>query len=184
MSSRAVACVVALAAIPVVAGGADAAAAPYDFAVGSGKNRLAELGGPVQLEVSAHVGADGEPTGHVRSYGNLFAPLPGGDFQAEGEVTCLRVVAKPDRSGWYASIKYRFKNTSGSLAPPEGGGVEVYIEDNGPPVGGQPVDANATSAPQPAELFDPAADQCSDPALAGQPFNPVDQGDYTVRSAG
>lgn len=163
---------------------AQAGAQGNELAVGSAKNRLADVAGPVQLEVSAHRRPDGTISGHVRGSGDLFAPFPGGDFRTQGPVTCLRIEPKPDGSGFRASIKYSFKNTRGSLAPPEGGGVEVYIEDNGNPARGQAVDANGTGPPQPAELFDPLADQCSDPNLAGQPFNPVDQGNYTIRATG
>jgi hypothetical protein len=160
------------------------AGSPSDFAVGSAKNRLAEFTPfPFQLEVSAHKRSESDTTGHVRGSGEL----PIGEFRVEGEVTCLRVESKPPLEaaltgpGYRASIKYRFKNTSGSAAPPENGGVEVYIEDNGRPVNGDPVDANGTGAPLPPGAFEAANPRaCSDPNVAGQPYNPVDQGDYTV----
>ncbi|HEV3000922.1 MAG TPA: hypothetical protein VGW75_09315 [Solirubrobacteraceae bacterium] len=55
----------------------------------------------------------------------------------------------------------------------------MFVEDNGHPRDGQPVDANATLLPLPPELSEPAA--CDDPNVAGQPYNPLDQGDYTLR---
>jgi hypothetical protein len=163
------------------AGTGEAAASDFELATGYAQNRLAEVGGPVDLGVAAYH-RQGEPAhGHARGSGVLF---PGGDFQVEGPVTCLRVEPKPalEGPGWRASIKYRFHRTSGSAAPQEGGGVEVFIEDNGHAVHGQPVDKNGTGPPlDPAsfELTDPS--QCDDPNLAGQPYNPVDRGDYTLR---
>ena len=86
-------------------------------------------------------------------------------------MTCLKVV------GNRATIKYRFKSTHGSGAPPAGWGVQVFVEDNGAPGHGTP-DGNATDAPLPPELFDPQADRCE---LPRGPFNPVDSGNYVVR---
>jgi hypothetical protein len=92
-------------------------------------------------------------------------PKPGGD---------------PTGPGTRASIKYHFKHSSGPAAPPQDGGVEVYIEDNGDPQNGQPVDGNGTGPPMPPELFKPTAHICSDPNVAGQPYNPIDSGNYVV----
>jgi hypothetical protein len=158
----------------------------YEFAVGSAKNRLAQVGGPVSLEVAAFRRIGGPTWGYARGSGDLLAPLPGGDFQVQGEVTCLRVEPKPvvEGPGYRASIKYRFRRTSGSAAPQVGGGVEVFVEDNGRPVNGQPVDGNATGPPLPPQAFEASQPRvCDDPNVAGQPYNPVDQGDYTVRDA-
>ncbi|MFL5910391.1 MAG: hypothetical protein ACJ768_07495 [Gaiellaceae bacterium] len=159
--------------------------AAHDFAVGTAKNNLAEFSqAPVQLEVSAHRESATVVTGHVRGYGDLNGDLAGGDFNVVGHVTCLRVDPKPDAAvtgpGARASIKYVVDNSSGPLAPPIGSVVEVFVEDNGPPRGGTPVDANATLLPEPPELSD--ARQCDDPLL-GEPYNPVDQGDYVVNDA-
>ena len=64
----------------------------------------------------------------------------------------------------------QLQDRSGPAAPPPGG-VEVYIEDNGHPENGQPVDANGTGSPQIAEpLFEATADVCSDPNIPGQPI--------------
>ena len=149
-----------------------------ELAVGSGDNRLAEVGPPVSLTVAAHRSSDGRVVGHARGSGELF---PGGTFQVEGEVTCLRVEPKLGGGGLRASIKYRFHRSAGSAAPPQGGGVEVFVEDNGQPVGGDPVDANATGPPLDPVAFE-ASDpsDCDDPNVAGQPYNPVDSGDYTL----
>ena len=165
--------------------GADAA---HDFAVGSAKNMIGEFSqSPVQLEVSAHRLSPTEVTGHVRGYGDLNGDLEGGDFNVVGHVTCLRVPPKPPPEalltgpGTRAAIKYVVDNSSGPLAPPVGWVTEVFVEDNGPPRGGQPVDANATLLPEPPELSDARA--CDDPNVAGQPYNPVDQGDYVVHDS-
>lgn len=167
-----------------VAAQAAGAAGPHDFAVGSAKNRLAEFTQfPVQLEVSAHRLSAVEVTGHVRGSGDLNGDLPGGDFKVVGHVTCLRVEPKPLpeallKPGNRASIKYVVDNSSGSLAPPVGWVTEVFVEDNGNPRNGHPVDANSTLFPAPPQLSD--ARTCDDPNVAGQPYNPVDQGDYRV----
>ena len=98
---------------------------------------------------------------------------PGGEFEVQGPVTCLRV------AGNKAAIKYRFDQASGSAAPFKGGGVEVFVEDNGKSRDGHPVDANAAGSPQAAGEFDAAATQCDDPNLA--PYDTVESGDYTVK---
>jgi hypothetical protein len=159
----------------------------HDFAVGSAKNRAGEFTTfPFQLEVSAHSRSATDVSGHVRGSGDLTGDLPLGDFKVEGEVTCLRVEPKPALDptgpGTRASIKYRFKDTSGSFAPPEGGGVEVYIEDNGDPRNGQPVDGNGTGVPLGAEEFEASdPEECSNPNLPpAVPYNPIDSGNYVV----
>ncbi len=158
---------------------------PHDYAVGTGKNHLAEFtDAPVQLEVSAHRLSPLEVTGHVRGSGDLNGGLAGGDFQVVGHVTCLRVEPKPapeallTGAGDRAAIKYVVDNSSGPLAPPIGWVIEVFVEDNGNPEEGKPVDANSTLLPTPPELSN--ARTCDDPNVAGQPYNPLDQGDYRV----
>ena len=172
-------------ALGIACGGSPAAAEPREpaneqrFVAGSAKNRFAEFGGPVQLEVSAHLHRNGTVTGHARGSGTLVESLPGTAFRVAGEVTCVRIV--PNLTGGaYASVKYRYRSASPPLE--EGGGVEVYIEDNGHPVGGRPVDANGTGPPMSRAAFEASdPEQCSDPLLAGQPYNPVDQGNYVIR---
>jgi hypothetical protein len=161
------------------------AAGPHDFAVGTAKNKLGEFSqSPVQLEVSAHRLSELEVTGHVRGSGDLNGDLAGGDFQVVGHVTCLRVEPKPAAEvlltgpGARAAIKYVVDNSSGPMAPPVGWVTEVFVEDNGNPQNGHPVDANSTLLPEPPQVSD--AKQCDDPNVAGQPYNPVDQGDYRV----
>jgi hypothetical protein len=166
---------------------ASAAGGPHDFAVGSAKNRAAEFSqSPFQLEVSAHRLSDTEVTGHVRGSGDLTGDLPSGEFTVEGHVTCLRVEPKPAPEalvtgpGTRAAIKYVVDNSNGSFAPPQGWVIEVFVEDNGHPRNGQPVDGNATLLPVPPDVSDPRT--CDDPNVAGQPYNPVDQGDYVVHA--
>jgi len=143
---------------------------PRDFAVGAAKNTFV-TGTPNHLMVSAH-GLGPDVTGHVRAKGDLL-----GQFTLEGEVTCLRV------EGNRAALKYRFKHASGSAAPFEGGGIQVFIEDNGEPRGGQSVDRNTFDPPQPAGVFDTNANQCDDPTLRAD-YDPVDSGNYTVHDGG
>jgi hypothetical protein len=125
------------------------------------------------LNVAAHSDASGlNPRGQVEADGTTGLPM--GAFHVEGPVTCLRV------DGNKAAIKYRFDQATGSAAPFKGGGVEVFVEDNGPPRDGQPVDANASNPPQTADEFrlnDPS--QCDDPNTAS--YDTVTSGNYTVR---
>jgi hypothetical protein len=171
----------AICAVAVSSSGASAGNGNGDhveFAVGSAKNRFAEVGGPNELMVAAVRHANGTVTGYARGSGEIF---PGGTFQVAGEVTCLRVEPKLEGNGYRASVKYRFRSSSGSAAPPQGGGVEVFIEDNGPPRGGQPVDGNGTGPPMDQATFEATnPHECDDPNVAGQPYNPVDQGNYTI----
>jgi hypothetical protein len=95
-------------------------------------------------------------------------------FSVKGRVTCLRVV------GAYAAIKYRFDDAEGSLADYKGGGVQVFVKDNGKPQDGKPVDANGTDLPQRKDDFEPSKSRCDDPTLRPD-YNPVDSGDYVVR---
>jgi hypothetical protein len=82
-----------------------------------------------------------------------------------------------------ASIKYRFRRASGPGAPPQGGGVQVYIEDNGKPQSGNPVDRVATEPPEPPDVFDAAAGVCTDPTL-NPAWTPLESGDFDVYDAG
>lgn len=163
---------------PAWASHGGAPAGGRDFAVGSAQNMLVEVSPyPVQLSLAAHAFDAELPTlgglfgaadvsGHAVGAGEL----PTGAFHVEGQVTCLKVV------GNRATVKYRFKTTRGPGAPPPGWGVQVFVEDNGPPSSGTP-DANATDAPLPPQLFEPQADRCE---LPRGPYNPVDAGGYVV----
>jgi hypothetical protein len=148
-----------------------------DFASGSGSNEFLIVVGEAQLSGDARSGPAGEdPTGHIRAQGD-----PDGDagpmepFELEGEVTCLRV------SGTRAAIKYRFKHAAGSAAPFAGGGVEIFLEDNGDPVGGLAVDGASFDPPQPAGVFEPAATQCDDPSLRS--YDQIQSGNFVVHDA-
>ena len=168
----------ALAMAAAVGGGAVVGTAagdtPGDLAFGTAVNQFPTPAGPGsdQLSVSARSGPAGEnPRGNVHAVGTSGAP--GGEFEVSGPVTCLRV------EGNKAAIKYRFDQASGSAAPFLGGGVEVFVEDNGKPRDNRPVDANAAGSPQAAGEFDVAATQCDDPNLA--PYDTVQSGDYIVK---
>ena len=169
----------ALAISAIVSGGALVSSAagdqPTDLTFGTATNQFPTPAGPGsdELSVSAHSGPAGEnPGGTVHAIGTSGAP--NGAFEVSGPVTCLRV------QGNKAAIKYRFDQATGSAAPFLGGGVEVFIEDNGKPRNDQPpVDANAAGSPQVAAEFAAAATQCDDPNLA--PYDTVESGDYTVK---
>jgi|SRR4051794_23056813 len=173
---------VVLAAIAVSAGAlagglgapAEAADGPGDLATGSAFNQFPTPAGPgfAHLSVAAHSDASGDdPHGNVHASGTLGGPM--GEFEVQGPVTCLRV------DGNRAAIKYRFNKATGSAAPFEGGGVEVFVEDNGEPRRGQPVDATASLPPEPAGVFDTNAAQCDDPNSAA--YDTVTSGNYVVR---
>jgi hypothetical protein len=168
--------VMGMSAVLPAAAGSDP---PRDFAVGSAVNTFTPAGGPNHVSGAAHsdsLGAD--PTGHIRARGDLDGEGPLEPFTFEGEVTCLRV------EGNRAAIKYRFKHATGSGAPLEGGGVQIFAEDNGEPRRGQAVDAGAFDPPEPAGVFDAAGRDrmCSDPRLR-QDYDPIDSGNLTVRDA-
>jgi hypothetical protein len=149
---------------------------PREFAVGAAKNTFFQAFGPNHLMVSAHRDpAGGRLTGHVRAKGDLDGPGPLEPFAFEGEVSCVRV--EENR----AAIKYRFKHAQGSGEPFEGGGVQVFIEDNGEP-GQDPPDANTFDPPQIEEEFETNAMACDDPRPR-QDYDPVDSGNYTVHDA-
>jgi hypothetical protein len=114
-----------------------------------------ETGGPLELTVNAR-GEGPLAKGDVTGSGDYV-----GAFQVDGPVTCMPVV------GNRASIKYRFRHASGPGAPPQNGGVQVYIEDNGQPQNGVPVDRVATEPPQPPATFDAAAGICTTVRDAG-----------------
>jgi hypothetical protein len=130
---------------------------PRDFAVGSGKNTFFMFGGPAHLMVAAHGNPGEEPTGHVRAKGDVDGDGPVfEEFKLEGEVTCLRVEDNQ------AAIKYRFKHATGFPPPFEGGGVQIFLEDNR--ARGMP-DGTTFDFPQPFPVFDATASLCDDPGL-------------------
>jgi hypothetical protein len=95
-------------------------------------------------------------------------------FSLEGEVTCITVTGKK------AAIKYRFKHAEGSAADFEGGGVQIFLEDNGDPRNGVAVDKSAFDPPQFAGQFDLAAAQCDDPA--SRVYDQIESGNFVVQS--
>jgi hypothetical protein len=148
-----------------------------DFAIGAGSNQFA-LGavgeaGFVLTATSDPFGA--HPSGYVVSRGDPDGPGAMEPFSARGEVTCLRVDANR------ATIKWRLERATGSAAPFEGGGVQSFVEDNGRPRFGRPVDAAATDPPQPPATFGPAAGLCESPH--GRVYDRLDHGDVTVHDA-
>jgi hypothetical protein len=176
-SRRATLAATTLTAGALVAGmGGAAAAGSGDLASGSALNQFPTPAGPgfTRLSVAAHSNAGGlDPRGNVHAKGTTGTPM--GAFEVHGPVTCLRV------DGNRAAIKYRFSRATGSAAPFLGGGVEVFVEDNGEPRGGQPVDANAFRPPEPAAAFDTNAAQCDDPNSAT--YDTVTSGNYVVRGS-
>ena len=122
-------------------GGASTSNAPQDFVVGGGENN--PLATPINhFAISAHSGPNGEnPWGEAHFLNTTTGP-PQERFN--GPVVCLRV------SGNIASIIMRFRNTANQ--PARFVGDLMFVQDNGDPVNGQPVDQvrnmRLTSIPQ------------------------------------
>jgi hypothetical protein len=155
----------------------DQGGGPRDFAVGSGSNQFLIAVGDARLSVAAHSDASGgDPTGHVRAKGDPDGAGPMEPFKLEGEVTCVEV------RGNRAAIKYRFKHAEGSAEPFEGGGVQIFVEDNGKPSGGEAVDRTTFDPPQTSGVFDLNASQCDDPdSRLG--YDQIESGNFTVHDA-
>lgn len=168
-------------ALAVVPAGAAASHQPsggsqHDFTAGGGSNEFA-TGGPGHLRIGAQSDRDGsDPHGHVQARGDLDGDGPTEPFAFEGEVTCLRV------EGNRSAIKYRFKHAFGSGAPFQDGGIQVFIEDNGPPRGGEPVDRSTFDEPEPMGVFDARAAQCDDPNDR-LTYERIDSGNFVVHDA-
>jgi hypothetical protein len=167
-------CVVALPSVGFASHGQGGA---RDLASGSGTNQFLFAIGDAHLSTSAHsdpLGAD--PTGHVRAQGDPDGAGPMEPFKLEGEVTCLEV------SGNRAAVKYEFKHAQGSAAPFEGGGVQIFIEDNGTPSEGQAVDRTTFDPPQQAGVFDLTSSVCDNPnSRVG--YDGIESGDFKVHDA-
>src|SRR4051794_38496412 len=131
MRGRAI-CVAAISAALFSVLGGIAFGASKSSVAGSGTGHFAETGGPFSLSVNGR-GEGPLAQGYARGSG-VYVDY----FEVEGPITCVRV------EGNRASVKYRFKRASGPGAPPQDGGVQVYIEDNGKPTGGRPVDRVAS----------------------------------------
>ena len=163
---------IATTASAVVLGGPAAALAvpAKDRVEGSATNQYptpAGLGSS-RLTIRARTDASGLASGTATGEGTPTG-TPEAAFRVSGVVTCVRV------SGNRASIKYRFDEASGSAAALQGGGIEVYVEDNR----GHTADANAFDPPQPPGAFNAAATQCDDPNTAT--YDTVESGGYKVR---
>ncbi len=143
-----------------------ASPAQADKAVGGGTNGFFQIGG------AAHSGPLGEdPRGYIsaRSRPNGGFPVP---FRFGGEVTCLRV------EGHRASIKYRFDHADNPLLV--GGGIQIFVEDNGEPRQGQSVDQAAFREPLTQEAFEASIPSfCEPPDTAT--YLPQEEGNFVVR---
>jgi hypothetical protein len=152
----------------------DSGGGPRDFAVGGGGNTS-----PFPNQVGFAAQAD-PVTGHFRAKGDLDGDGPMGPFALEGEVTCLLVAPSLlDGQATRASIRYRFKHAEGSAEGLEGGGIQVFVEDRGEPVGGQPVDGAAFREFVPPGAF--VATACQDPNSTL--YDPIEWGNITVHDA-
>jgi hypothetical protein len=181
---------------------------PRDFTVGGGWFSL-PTGGSVHIAFAAHIGGPGfegllpsgddlllfqdfagaaedvgqmtqvgeGATGHETATGDLDGTGPLPPFRQQGPVTCLTVV------GNRASFFYEFEHAEPSEL--EGGGIQVYVEDNGPPVNGQTVDGITFDPPIPGPpagmppLAGPTV--CPPPRLAG--YVQGDSGNIIVHDA-
>lgn len=161
----------AIAAVFVAVGAGSATAARQSSVSGSGTGHFAETGGPFSLSISGR-GEGPLAQGYARGSGSYVDA-----FEVEGPITCIRV------EGNLASVKYRFRKASGPGAPPQDGGVQVYIEDNGTARGGRSVDRTASEPPQPPGAFDAAAGVCTDPRL-NPAWTPLESGDFSLYDAG
>ncbi len=58
--------------------------------------------------------------------------------------------------------------------------MQIFIEDNGPPSGGEPRDRAGFDPPQPAGVFQADADRCDEPNTRLQ-YDRIDSGNFLVR---
>jgi hypothetical protein len=141
---------------------------PHDFAVGGGTNGFFQIG------FSAQSAADGsDPTGFVsaRSRPNGGWPVP---FRFGGEVTCL------DVEGNQASIKYRFDHADNPALV--GGGIQIFVQDNGQPQDGDSSDLTGFLAPMNEAAFEASRPSYCVPPEAGN-YTPSEEGDIVVHDA-
>jgi hypothetical protein len=141
---------------------------PHDFATGGGTNGFFQLG------FSAQSAADGsDPTGFVsaRSRPEGGFPVP---FRFGGEVTCLAV------DGKRASIKYRFDHVDNPALV--GGGIQIFVEDNGEPEDGQAVDKTGFLPPMTQAAFEASQPSVCVPPQAGN-YEPSEEGNIVVHDA-
>ncbi len=197
--SVAVIAVVSSLAVPTAAGASHQgnAGPPRDFAVGGGFTGsesndpfgaqhvgFAAVGGPTTL--GATLGAPfttADPvTGHFRAGGEFVDPQGGNnellEFQQEGPVTCLVV------NGNRARLVYPLKQ-----AKPEANEVNevlIFLEDNGNPQNGQPVDTIGFALlPDETPAEDPPSeqdDECVAP-LRSPVMARLTRGNFTIHDA-
>jgi hypothetical protein len=139
----------------ILAAPAGAGASGGDTAIGAGTTvfptpALGVFSAAVSFSAHSDAGG-GHPGGYFRARGTLGIP-----FAFAGPVTCLRV------PGNHATLKYRFD--SASPAALQGGGIEVFLEDNGAPASGTP-DRTFFGPPEPKLLFDASGPGNCDPPL-------------------
>ena len=172
----AVACIAAVTPAVAHATHSPSGQSQRDFAVGGGQNQFAVVIGDTRFGFAATSDPLGlRPSGHAAAHGDPDGAGPIEPFTAEGEVTCLRVV------GNRAAFKWRFKQAAGSATAFEGGGVQAFVEDNGEPREGEPVDRAALDPPQPSAAFDLNAQDCDDPNLRN--YDRLEQGNVSVHDA-
>jgi hypothetical protein len=179
--------------VPGVASASHAGGAggPQDFAVGGGTTGtpsdptatqhvdFAASGGPTTFDPFSGFGGD-PVTGHFRA-GGAFDQLGITEFQQEGPVTCL--VVDDNR----ARLVYPNKQATPEV-PLESLEVLIFLEDNGPPVNGQPVDEiGFLLLPDDDETptEDPPSEQdaeCVAPQVTPTLF-PLQKGDFTIHEA-
>jgi hypothetical protein len=181
---------------------------PRDFTVGGGWNSNPS-GGEAHIAFAAHLGGPGfsglvpsgeellgfrdfgdaaasvadvaqvgeAATGHEVAKGDLDGAGPLPPFMLNGPVTCLTVI------GNRASFFYEFKHAEPSFL--EGGGIQVYVEDNGRPGNGQVLDGTAFDSPIPGPgpglppLEGPTV--CPPPRLTG--YDQMESGNLIVHDA-
>jgi hypothetical protein len=169
---------IALLAVPAHAAGSHSAtgSARNDFTLGAAWQSM-PLGGKEHFAFTAFLGPAGRAGGWEVARGDLDGSGPLPPFMFSGPVTCLSVV------GNRASFFYEFRRAE----PPffQGGGVQVYVEDNGRPRNGQPVDGTAFDAPIPGPgpglppLEGPTV--CPPPRVTG--YDVVEAGNLVVHDA-
>lgn len=148
-----------------------------DVVTGAGSNEFA-LGalGEAHFALGAVSDLSGMGVrGWVTSKGDPDGLGPIEPFTARGKVTCLRA------EGNRASLKWRIEHATGSAEPFVGGGVQSFLEDNGEPRRGEPLDGAVTDPPQPARSFDLHAGQCDDPDSRGALYERLEAGNVTIR---
>jgi hypothetical protein len=161
-------CAAGVFAVPVSVDAGHGGDVPHDFATGGGTN------GSFQIGFSAQSAADGsDPSGFVsaRSRPDGGFPIP---FRFGGEVTCLHV------DGNRASIKYRFDHADNPGLV--GGGIQIFVEDNGEPQDGQSVDKTGFLPPMTREVWEASQPSVCVPPQAGN-YSPSEDGDITVHDA-